>query len=248
MYIDLTRWNRAKQTQNGYIPNMANPSRVEDQFRKRIKLERTVRRWSQDDLAKRLVARGVAAHPTTIAKIEAGTRTIKLDEAVEIAALFDISLDELSGRGDIADDLKRATQTLSDTAVNAYNDLVRLTESIVDAYEFLRQQLDFKGMETGIAEGRIFETAGLSLEHRRALMAWVAQDKLRQSLQEASLSLHSVVWAHYATPMQLRDSWDRIIAQVEQMQKEAPDDPLRLNKRIVFKHEGADGASLDETP
>lgn len=222
---------------------MANSSRVEDQFRKRIKLERTVRRWSQDDLAKRLVSRGVSAHPTTIAKIEAGSRAIKLEEAVEIAALFGISLDELSGHGDITDDLKRATQTLSDTAVNAYNDLVRLTESIVDAYEFLRQQLDFKGMETGIAEGRIFETAGLSLEHRRALMAWVAQDKLRESLQEASVSLHSVVWAHHATPMQLRDSWDRIIAQVEQMQKETPDDPLRLSRRLVFKQQGADETS-----
>ena len=36
-------------------------------------------------------------HPTTIAKIEAGTRSVRINEAVGIAELFEISLDTLVG-------------------------------------------------------------------------------------------------------------------------------------------------------
>ena len=43
--------------------------------------------------------RGIAPmHATTIAKIEAGTRSVRINEAVAIADLFDVSLDFLSGR------------------------------------------------------------------------------------------------------------------------------------------------------
>ena len=49
--------------------------RIEEYFRKRLRLERDeVRGWSQAELAKMLTARGIDMHPTTIAKIEAGDR------------------------------------------------------------------------------------------------------------------------------------------------------------------------------
>ncbi|MFV9459224.1 MULTISPECIES: helix-turn-helix transcriptional regulator [Rhodococcus] len=225
---------------------MGRDDRAESYFRKRIKAERMARRWSQEDLAKRLAERGLTAHPTTIAKIEAGTRAIKLDEAAELAALFDISLDALLGRGDVEDDLKHATKTLADTAMNAHAVLVKTTESIVEAYELLRQQLDFTGMEKGIIEGRQFDISGLSLEHIRALMIWTSQDLLRDALYKASMSLSTVAWAHYATPIQVRDGWDGIMQRVEQLRRENPEDPLRLRRRMVFVQQNPDEASETE--
>jgi len=38
-------------------------------------------------------------HPTTVAKIEAGDREVKLDEAAALADLFGMSLDAMSGKG-----------------------------------------------------------------------------------------------------------------------------------------------------
>jgi Helix-turn-helix len=50
-------------------------------------------------MADMLSDRGIAPmHATTIAKIEAGTRSVRINEAVAIADLFDVSLDSLSGR------------------------------------------------------------------------------------------------------------------------------------------------------
>lgn len=37
-------------------------------------------------------------HPTTVAKIEAGDREVKLDEAAALAELFDMSLDAMLGK------------------------------------------------------------------------------------------------------------------------------------------------------
>ena len=37
-------------------------------------------------------------HATTIAKIEAGSRSVRINEAVGIADLFEVSLDTLLGR------------------------------------------------------------------------------------------------------------------------------------------------------
>ena len=37
-------------------------------------------------------------HPTTVAKIEAGDRSVRINEAVGIADLFEVSLDSLLGR------------------------------------------------------------------------------------------------------------------------------------------------------
>jgi transcriptional regulator with XRE-family HTH domain len=50
-------------------------------------------------MADMLSDRGIAPmHATTIAKIEAGTRSVRINEAVGIADLFDVSLDSLMGR------------------------------------------------------------------------------------------------------------------------------------------------------
>jgi transcriptional regulator with XRE-family HTH domain len=71
---------------------------AEDYFRKRLRPERERRKWSQAHMAKLLSARGIEVHPTTIAKIEAGDRSARIDEVAAIADLFEVSLDTLLGR------------------------------------------------------------------------------------------------------------------------------------------------------
>ena len=50
-------------------------------------------------MADMLSDKGIAPmHATTIAKIEAGSRSVRINEAVGIADLFEVSLDSLLGR------------------------------------------------------------------------------------------------------------------------------------------------------
>jgi transcriptional regulator with XRE-family HTH domain len=80
-------------------------------FGKRVKNERDHRGWSQAEMAKMLSDNGIQPmHPTTIAKIEMGMRSVRINEAVGIANLFATSLDELLDRRRYAytDDLSLA--------------------------------------------------------------------------------------------------------------------------------------------
>jgi transcriptional regulator with XRE-family HTH domain len=72
---------------------------IDQRFGKRVKAERDDRGWSQADMAKMLSDRGIQPmHPTTVAKIEAGDRSVRINEAVGIADLMDVPLDTLLGR------------------------------------------------------------------------------------------------------------------------------------------------------
>jgi transcriptional regulator with XRE-family HTH domain len=99
---------------------MGNRGRARDYFRKRVRDERERRGWSQSHMAKLLSDKGIGAHTTTIAKIEAGDRAVPVDEAAAIADLFEVSLDKLLGR-DLGPerDLKYALEALEQTARHA---------------------------------------------------------------------------------------------------------------------------------
>jgi transcriptional regulator with XRE-family HTH domain len=72
---------------------------TDKRFGKRVKAKRDARGWSQADIAKMLSDRGIhPMHPTTVAKIEAGDRSVRINEAVGIADLFEVSVDSLLGR------------------------------------------------------------------------------------------------------------------------------------------------------
>jgi transcriptional regulator with XRE-family HTH domain len=77
---------------------MGRRERIEDYFKKRLKAERESREWSQAHVAERLSTAGVHVHATTIAKMEAGDRAVRIDEATAIADIFEMSLDSLLGR------------------------------------------------------------------------------------------------------------------------------------------------------
>lgn len=60
----------------------------------KIKQLRQERGWSQDDLAERMTKLGFSMHQTTIAKLEAGRRPIRVAETFALAAAF--SLDPMA--------------------------------------------------------------------------------------------------------------------------------------------------------
>lgn len=68
----------------------------ESSFGARVRLLRMKQGWSQEHLARSLTEAGIAIHQTQIAKIEAGTRAVKLVEAVILARLLNVSLDALA--------------------------------------------------------------------------------------------------------------------------------------------------------
>lgn len=53
---------------------------------------REARRWSQEQVARRMDAYGYDFHQTAIAKTEAGQRPLRLNEAVAFACLFGVTL------------------------------------------------------------------------------------------------------------------------------------------------------------
>ncbi len=83
-----------------YSPNMGFRELTDSRFGRRVREQRERREWSQEELAKRLTDMGIQVYPSTIAKIESEKkpRAARLGEAVGIADLFDLSLDELLGR------------------------------------------------------------------------------------------------------------------------------------------------------
>lgn len=98
---------------------MASTPGVEDRFREHVRRERERREWTQADLAKRLHANGLEhIIASTVAKIEAGTRAVRIDEANVIANVFETSVDALMGRtslddgGNLANEVRMAERAL----------------------------------------------------------------------------------------------------------------------------------------
>jgi transcriptional regulator with XRE-family HTH domain len=114
---------------------------AEDYFRKRLKAERESRKWSQAHMAKLLSPKGIEVYPTTIAKIEAGDRSARIDEVAAIADLFEVSLDTLLGR-----------------STTPKNDRMYAFRSLVDAAH--RAKLDVSTIEATLRD-RVIELAAL---------------------------------------------------------------------------------------
>ncbi|MGO9251644.1 MAG: helix-turn-helix domain-containing protein [Mycobacterium sp.] len=73
---------------------------LESQFGQRVRAEREARGWSQEELARRLTAKGLPIHPTTVSKMEwdGKPRSVRIAEVIALAELFRVSTDELLGR------------------------------------------------------------------------------------------------------------------------------------------------------
>jgi transcriptional regulator with XRE-family HTH domain len=106
-------------------------------FRERITRERKQRGLSQAEVARMLTAKGVDnMYNTTVAKIEAGDREIKLDEAVALAQLYELPLDALVGlHPKSGRDLNFLLDALNDVVVLARTELGRTERSLLHRME-----------------------------------------------------------------------------------------------------------------
>lgn len=122
---------------------------TDDDVGQRIKGERERRGWSQANMARMLSRRGIEPmHATTVAKIEAGSRSLRVTEAVGIADLFEISVDTLLGRHPVAEggDLLYRLRMLRDTAQKLAPQSLATAESIRE--QIMEMPKGFEGSES----------------------------------------------------------------------------------------------------
>jgi transcriptional regulator with XRE-family HTH domain len=106
------------------------------------------RGWSQRQVAEAMRAYGYSWHQTVVAKIEQGTRPIRLNEALDLAALFRVSLtdllvpptgpESLEGLRQDAKALHEALAQEAEKAERAQKEIARAT----DEYTLARMALE----------------------------------------------------------------------------------------------------------
>jgi transcriptional regulator with XRE-family HTH domain len=125
---------------------------IEDHFRKRLKDERERQRLKQDDLAKMLKPKGIDMHWTTIAKIEKGTRSVRIDEAAAFADCFGISVDTLLGRkARPKSDQVHVLISVADTAIRSAGQIVDVAVAVRDRIDDLSAFDDLPARDSLIA-------------------------------------------------------------------------------------------------
>ena len=133
---------------------MGRPKWADEDFGKRVRAEREHRDWSQTKMAKLLTDKEIEPmYATTIAKIEAGSRSVGINEAVAIAELFEVPLDSLLGRKPRAErDLDYALGALMDAVYTSRTELHRTARSLRDRLEDIPS--DFAEHDTLAGHGR----------------------------------------------------------------------------------------------
>jgi len=109
-------------------------------------------------------------HATTIAKIEAGDRPTRIDEAIGIADLFGISLDALLGREGLEDEASHAMTLPADEAAQLMPEVLEMRERISRAYRPL-QALGIAELEGRVFSGDHWDFEA-PIEDQRALLIW----------------------------------------------------------------------------
>jgi transcriptional regulator with XRE-family HTH domain len=117
---------------------MENKPEIDVRFGRRFKKAREVKGWTQTELAKLLAKRGVRVYGSTIAKIEAGARPVKLAELAAAAELFGVSVDALLQRDPRpGSDRVHALLAVADTAMRASDHVVNAAVAIRDRIDDL---------------------------------------------------------------------------------------------------------------
>jgi transcriptional regulator with XRE-family HTH domain len=142
----------------------------ERHFGARVKDLRNSRRWTQEELAKRMTAAGHAMHQTTIAKLEGGNRPTTIGEASVIAAIFNMPIARLFDTYDAEDYAELAILANRLAALSA--EKVKLAERIsaLDA-DYALAEKQYHALQVRIEEDE--EQARYELqdeENRQAFM------------------------------------------------------------------------------
>jgi transcriptional regulator with XRE-family HTH domain len=125
---------------------------IEDHFRKRLEDERNRQGLTQTDLANMLKPKGIHMHWTTIAKIEKGTRSVRIDEAAAFADCFGISVDTLLGRrARPKSDQVHVLTAVADTAIRSAGPIIDIAMAVRDRINDLSAFDDLPGRDTLIA-------------------------------------------------------------------------------------------------
>ena len=116
------------------------PNSDEERFRLNMRLYRDRNGWSQGELSRRLLNAGwTIFHQTTVSRIEAGERPIKLGEARAITAVLGATLEQMLAAPEevkLVDSLTAAIRSLYECqlrADQALADLKACHQSVIDA-------------------------------------------------------------------------------------------------------------------
>ena len=138
---------------------------------KNVRRLREGRGLSQQQLGNDLIPHGVGMHQTTVAKLEAGSKPLRLNEVGAIAAYFKVSIESLwqeSGEGiSLAqfDDLLRDTADAEEALATAEAEYVRAGEQARDAEETANSAIEAR--RRAQAQGAVAAARLAELEQRR---------------------------------------------------------------------------------
>jgi transcriptional regulator with XRE-family HTH domain len=151
---------------------MARKKWIDDYFGERLRAERERHGWTQADMVKLLDAQGVGLHWTSLAKIEKGTRSVRIDEAKAIADVLELSVDSMLGRkAALEDEAAQALRGVLDAARQAQVQMVLAMRPLADRLKDMAM-LEFEGhreLKSDIDAAWAALEAGLAgLEHLAA--------------------------------------------------------------------------------
>ena len=160
---------------------MGKQSPVETRFRERVRRERERRDWSQAELAKLLQDRGIASiYPTTVAKIEAGERAVRIDEATVLADIFDVSVDALLGRS--ASFQKDRLYAVQDAASQASAGVSAIATTLMNVFPEL-DGLEFDNREAVmVAAGRALAALKAAVDALMVVTGQPTIDELAEAI------------------------------------------------------------------
>lgn len=166
-----------------------------DYFRKRCKLERERRGWSQADMSKLLAEKKIGISTTAVAKLEAGTREVKIDEAAAIADTFGVSLDSLLGRTGGQSDKSHAMAVLAAEAARLIPAVTDMTEKVRQSYDDLQDEFGFSeisGHFPDLQQWILWLNGGTDEENMRAGLMWAGRDRMLGHLHAVITELAAI--------------------------------------------------------
>jgi transcriptional regulator with XRE-family HTH domain len=164
---------------------------AEEHLAQRIELERKLRGWTHEGLAKRVTDAGCPIQPSAVYKIERGDprRRITVDEAIAYAAVFDIPVG----------DLFVSPQVVAKSEFREAWERLRKRESMwLDAQERHREENEDYRVSVGLLRNRLGALAEADPELRGLVPDLVKRDpeiheSKRETVADAYLSLLDVL-------------------------------------------------------
>jgi transcriptional regulator with XRE-family HTH domain len=180
---------------------------LETKFGKRVRTERENREWSQKELADQMnrmqdPVAGTRTHVTTVAKIEAGDRTVRLDEAVTLAKVFEVSLDWMLGT-EQEHDLAYALDRLTAAAQRSGVDAEKIAAALQTAEQDVTRHYDPEALRSVVRDGITDDVKDMNLGNLRAMAMLLTSERGREALTRGIADTTMVVALRHADRTQL---------------------------------------------